>query len=112
MLGGDAAESWAIHAKDAKRETGMSMVDFLAAYEKYGSSLLGGSAYDKTKRMVNNGGLTVDEWAAFRESADADKNGNVNKGEVTDYIEAHFSQDRWYDIFEAYKGGSNWKNPY
>ena len=57
-------------------------------------------------------GLSLDDWAKMRGSVDADKNGSVKKAELTDYIEAHFPKEQWRALFDAYKGGQNWKNPY
>ena len=72
---------------------------------------MGGNGYDKTKRMVA-AGLTIDQWAAMKGKVDADGNGSVKKAEVTGYIEANFPKEKWRSLFDAYKGGSNWKNPY
>ncbi|MBQ9458775.1 MAG: hypothetical protein IJU66_02475, partial [Oscillospiraceae bacterium] len=111
VMGADAADSWVRNAQTAQRDIGLSAADFLAAYEKYGSGILGGSAYDKTKRMIG-AGMTLDEWATMRGSVDADGSGSTTKAEVMSYIEAHVARDKWHEVFDAYKGASNWKNPY
>lgn len=111
VMGADAADSWVRNAQTAQRDIGLSAADFLAAYEKYGGGILGGSAYDKTKRMIG-AGMTLDEWAAMRGSVDADGSGSTTKAEVMSYIEAHVARDKWREVFDAYKGASNWKNPY
>ena len=111
VLGDEAVDKWVLHARNAKSELGMSTADYLANFEKYGSDVMSGTGFEKTKRMLD-AGLSLDDWAKMRGSVDADKNGSVKKAELTDYIEAHFPQDKWRDLFDAYKGGQNWKNPY
>lgn len=111
VLGDEAVDKWVLHARNAKSELGMSTADYLANLEKYGSDVMSGTGFEKTKRMLD-AGLSLDDWAKMRGSVDADKNGNVKKAELTGYIEAHFPQDKWRELFDAYKGGQNWKNPY
>ena len=111
VLGDGAVDKWVLHARNAKSELGMSTADYLANCEKYGPDVMSGTGFDKTKRMLD-AGLSLDDWAKMRRSVDADKNGNVKKAELTGYIEAHFPQDKWRELFDAYKGGQNWKNPY
>ena len=111
VLGDGAVDKWVLHARNAKSELGMSTADYLANFEKYGPDVMSGTGFDKTKRMLD-AGLSLDDWAKMRRSVDADKNGNVKKAELTGYIEAHFPQDKWRELFDAYKGGQNWKNPY
>lgn len=111
VLGDGAVDKWVLHAKNAKSELGMSTADYLASLEKYGPDMMSGTGFDKTKRMLD-AGLSLDDWAKMRGSVDADKNGSVKKAELTDYIESHFPQDKWRELFDAYKGGQNWKNPY
>lgn len=111
VLGDEAVDKWVLHARNAKSELGMSTADYLANFEKYGSDVMSGTGFDKTKRMLD-AGLSLDDWAKMRRSVDADKNGNVKKAELTGYIEAHFPKEQWRALFDAYKGGQNWKNPY
>lgn len=111
VLGDEAVDKWVLHARNAKSELGMSTADYLANLEKYGSDVMSGTGFDKTKRMLD-AGLSLDDWAKMRGSVDADKNGSVKKAELTGYIEEHFPQDKWRELFDAYKGGQNWKNPY
>lgn len=111
VLGDGAVDKWVLHARNAKSELGMSTADYLANLEKYGSDVMSGTGFDKTKRMLD-AGLSLDDWAKMRGSVDADKNGSVKKAELTGYIEAHFPKERWRELFDAYKGGQNWKNPY
>lgn len=111
VLGDEAVDKWVLHARNAKSELGMSTADYLANLEKYGSDVMSGTGFEKTKRMLD-AGLSLDDWAKMRGSVDTDKNGNVKKAELTGYIEAHFPQDKWRELFDAYKGGQNWKNPY
>ena len=111
VLGDGAVDKWVLHARNAKSELGMSTADYLANLEKYGSDVMSGTGFEKTKRMLD-AGLSLDDWAKMRGSVDADKNGSVKKAELTDYIEAHFPKEQWRALFDAYKGGQNWKNPY
>lgn len=111
VLGEEAADQWVRNAQRARQDLGISTTDFLYYYEKYGGGVMSSSGYEKTKRMVS-AGLTIDQWAGFRDQVDTDGNGSVKKAEVTDYIEANFPAGQWSAIFEAYKGNSNWKNPY
>lgn len=111
VLGDEAVDKWVLHARNAKSELDMSTADYLASLEKYGSDVMSGTGFEKTKRMLD-AGLSLDDWAKMRGSVDADKNGSVKKAELTGYIESHFPQDKWRELFDAYKGGQNWKNPY
>ena len=111
VLGDGAVDKWVLHARNAKSELDMSTADYLANFEKYGPDVMSGTGFDKTKRMLDTG-LSLDDWAKMRGSVDTDKNGSVKKAELTGYIESHFPQDKWRELFDAYKGGQNWKNPY
>lgn len=111
VLGDEAADQWVLNAQRSRQDLGISTTDFLYYYEKYSGGVMSSSGYEKTKRMVA-AGLTIDQWAGFRDKVDADGNGSVKKEEVTNYIEANFPEGKWSEIFEAYKGSSNWKNPY
>lgn len=111
VMGDEAVDKWVLHARNAKSELGMSTVDYLANFEKYGSDVMSGTGFEKTKRMLD-AGLSLDDWAKMRGSVDADENGSVKKAELTGYIESHFPKEQWRALFDAYKGGQNWKNPY
>lgn len=111
VLGDGAVDKWVLHARNAKSELGMSTADYLANLEKYGSDVMSGTGFEKTKRMLD-AGLSLDDWAKMRGSVDTDKNGSVKKAELTGYIESHFQKEQWRELFDAYKGGQNWKNPY
>lgn len=111
VLGDDAVDAWVKHARMAQSELHMSTAEYLAGLEQYGSGMMSGTGFDKTKRMLD-AGLSLADWSKMRESVDADKNGSVKKDELTSYIEAHFPKERWSALFDAYKGGQNWKNPY
>lgn len=111
VLGDGAVDKWVLHARNAKSELDMSTADYLANLEKYGSDVMSGTGFEKTKRMLD-AGLSLDDWSKMRGSVDADKNGSVKKAELTDYIESHFPKEQWRALFDAYKGGQNWKNPY
>lgn len=111
ILGDDAVDKWVLHARDAQSELHMSTADYLANLEKYGSDIMSGTEFERTKRMLD-AGATLDDWSRMRKSVDADGNGSVKKAELTAYIEAHFPKEQRSELFDAYKGGQNWKNPY
>lgn len=113
VLGEGAADSWVKHAQTAWQDLGMTPVEFLQAYDKYGAGdgILGGNSYDKTMRMIDSG-VSIDEWARMKDKVNTDPSNGVTKAELTAYIEANFPPEKWGAIFDAYKGGLNWKNPY
>lgn len=111
ILGDDAVDKWVLHARDAQSELHMSTADYLANLEKYGSDIMSGTGFERTKRMLD-AGATLDDWSRMRKNVDADGNGSVKKAELAAYIEAHFPEEQWSALFDAYKGGQNWKNPY
>lgn len=111
VLGDGAVDAWVKHARMAQSELHMSTAEYLASLEQYGSGMMSGTGFGKMKRMLD-AGLSLADWSKMRESVDADKNGSVKKAELTSYIEAHFPKEQWRTLFDAYKGGQNWKNPY
>ena len=83
----------------------------MALYEKYGSSVMSGEGYEKTKQAVA-AGLSVDEYAAMRKGMDADGNGGVSQKEAQAYLDGQGfttgqKADLWTIINKSWK-----KNPY
>ena len=108
---GYSMEKWVQNAKTAKQDLGVSPAEYIALYRQYGSSLLSGPGYEKTKDAVGVG-LTVEEYAAMRSGLDADGNGGVSQKEAQAYLERQdFTRgqkaDLWTIINKSWK-----KNPY
>ena len=102
-----------MNASDAlKADLLKSCYDYAFSTAKYNVlGDTGDNAYKKTRRMMD-AGLSHSQWVKFKNSVDADENGNVSKSEVTTYIESNYPREQWRKLFDAYKGGQNWKNPY
>ena len=111
VLGNDAASKWVMNAKNAKKDLGISTGEFIALYQKYGSDVLSGKAYEKTKQAVA-AGLTVDEYAAMKDGLDADGNGGVSQAEAQAYLDGQgFTNGQKADLWSIINSG--WKkNPY
>ena len=104
-------EAWVQNAKNAKQDIGVSPAEYMALYEKYGSSVMSGEGYEKTKQAVA-AGLSVDEYAAMRKGMDADGNGGVSQKEAQAYLDGQGfttgqKADLWTIINKSWK-----KNPY
>lgn len=109
--GGNALEGWQKNAKTAKRDIGVSTAEYIALYQKYGSGILSGSGYEKTKEAVG-AGLTVDQYASMRNGLDRDGNGSVSQAEAKEKLDSmDFSREQkdqlWTIINKSWK-----KNPY
>lgn len=102
----DAEAAWARNASTAKQDLGISMGDYFYYYKKYGDDVFG-NRYDKSKRLVG-AGLSIDQVAAMNTGIEEPE----NKASVEEYIISNFPVDQRYAIFDAYKGGRNWKNPF
>ncbi len=74
-------ETWVQNAKNAKQDIGVSPAEYMALYEKYGSSVMSGKAYEKVKQAVS-AGLSVDEYVQMKRGADLNGNGSVTKDEA------------------------------
>ena len=111
VLGTETADNWVMNAKNAKKDLKISTGEFIALYQKYGSDVLSGKAYEKTKQAVA-AGLTVDEYAAMKDGLDADGNGGVSQKEAQAYLDGQGfttgqKADLWTIINKSWK-----KNPY
>lgn len=78
-------EGWQENASTAQQDIGVSPAEYIALYQKYGSSIMSGKAYEKTKEAVKNG-FTVDEYATAKTSANTNGKSGVNKEEATSYV--------------------------
>ena len=104
-------DTWVENARRAQSGIGMSTAEYIALYEKYGSNILSGAGYEKTKQAVA-AGLTVEEYAAMKGSMDADDNGAVSQKEAQAYLDQQafavgVKADLWTIINKSWKN-----NPY
>lgn len=104
-------DAWVENARRAQTDIGVSTAEYIALYEKYGSNILSGAGYEKTKQAVA-AGLTVEEYAAMTGGMDADGNGSVSQKEAQAYLDrqpfaAGVKADLWTIIDQSWK-----KNPY
>ncbi len=111
VLGEDAVDQWVLNARNARKDIGVSTGEYLALYKKYGSSVMSGEGYEKTKQAIA-AGLSVDEYAAMRKGLDADGNGGVSQKEAQAYLDGQGfttgqKADLWTIINKSWK-----KNPY
>lgn len=104
-------ESWVRNAGSAKQDIGVSPAEYIALYQQYGSSVMSGTGYEKTKQAVA-AGLTVAEYAAMKQGLDADGNDSVSQAEAQAYLDGQSfttgqKADLWTIINKSWK-----KNPY
>ena len=102
-----APEAWVRNAKSAQRELGVSPAEYLALYEQYGSSVMSGRAYEKTKQAVQ-AGLTVDEYVSMKRNADKDGSGSVTKSEAMAALQGKQNRVDLWDLICT----TSAKNPY
>lgn len=79
-----ALDGWIANARTAPQDIGVSPAEYIALYQRYGSSVMSGTGYDKVKEAVDNG-LTVEEYVDYRNStkdltSDKDENGKTISG--------------------------------
>lgn len=105
-------DPWVKNARSAREDIGVSPAEYIALYRRYGSALLSGTGYDKTKQAVN-AGLTVEQYVNLRNNLDADGNGSVSQAEAQAALDASSDLSRsqkadlWSIINKSWK-----KNPY
>lgn len=104
-------DTWVENARQAQTDIGVSTAEYIALYEKYGSDILSGAGYEKTKQAVA-AGLTVEEYAAMKGGMDADDNGSVSQKEAQAYLDRQtfavgVKADLWTIINKSWKN-----NPY
>lgn len=84
VLGKGAMAVWARNAQTAKQDIGLSTVEYLEMYQKYGRSIMSGDGYETAKEALD-AGLSIDEYASYKSevkdlTADKDANGNSIDG--------------------------------
>lgn len=105
-------DPWVKNARSAREDIGVSPAEYIALYRRYGSALLSGTGYDKTKQAVN-AGLTVEQYVNLRNNLDADGNGSVSQAEAQAALDTSSDLSRsqkadlWSIINKSWK-----KNPY
>lgn len=100
-------ETWVQNAKNAKQDIGVSPAEYMALYEKYGSSVMSGKAYEKVKQAVS-AGLSVDEYVQMKRGADLNGNGSVTKDEAKKALSGVKNRADLWDIICT----TSAKNPY
>ena len=100
-------ETWVQNAKSAKQDIGVSPAEYMALYEKYGSSVMSGKAYEKVKQAVS-AGLSVDEYVQMKRGADLNGNGSVTKDEAKKALSGVKNRADLWDIICT----TSAKNPY
>lgn len=104
-------DGWQKNASTARQDIGVSPAEYIALYQKYGSSIMSGKAYEKTKQAVGLG-LSVDQYAAAKDGMDANGNGSITQAEARAALDRQDlttgqKADLWTII------NSSWKtNPY
>ena len=111
ILGAESTPAWVQNAKTARQDLGVSTAEYLALYNQYGSSVMSGVPYEKTKQAVA-AGLTVQQYVDMKNGIDADGNGGVSQAEAQAYLDRQdYSReqksDLWHIINKSWK-----KNPY
>lgn len=100
-------EPWVQNAKNAKQDIGVSPAEYMALYEKYGSSFMSGKSYEKVKQAVS-AGLSVDEYVQMKRGADLNGNGSVTKDEAKKALSGVKNRADLWDIICT----TSAKNPY
>lgn len=100
-----------MNAQTAREDLGVSPAEYIALYQKYGSSIMSGQGYDKTKQAVNVG-LTVQQYAEMKSGLDADGNDSVSQAEAKSYLDRQdYSRELKSDLWNIIN--KSWKtNPY
>lgn len=74
-------DGWQKNASTAQKDIGVSPAEYIALYQKYGSSIMSGTGYEKTKLAVGLG-LTVDDYAGLKSGMDTNGNGRITQAEA------------------------------
>lgn len=74
-------DGWQKNASTAQKDIGVSPAEYIALYQKYGSSIMSGTGYEKTKLAVGLG-LTVDDYASLKSGMDTNGNGRITQAEA------------------------------
>lgn len=104
-------EGWQENASTAQQDIGVSPAEYIALYQKYGSSIMSGKAYEKTKEAVKTG-ITVDQYAAAKSGMDSNGNGSITQAEAQAALDQQgFTKSQKADLWNIIN--SSWKsNPY
>lgn len=104
-------EDWQENASTAQQDIGVSPAEYIALYQKYGSSIMSGKAYEKTKQAVGLG-MTVDQYAAAKDGMDANGNGSITQAEARAALDRQdLTTEQKADLWTIIN--SSWKtNPY
>ena len=100
-------ETWVKNAKAAQQDIGVSPAEYMALYEKYGSRIMSGDGYEKTKQAVA-AGLSVDEYVQMKRGADLNGNGSVTKDEAEKALSGVKNRVDLWDLICT----TSAKNPY
>ena len=104
-------DGWQENASTAQRDIGVSSAEYIALYQKYGSSIMSGKAYEKTKEAVASG-ITVEQYASAKDGMDANGNGSISQAEAQSALDQQdFTRAQKADLWTIIN--SSWKtNPY
>ena len=104
-------DGWQKNASTSQRDIGVSPAEYIALYQKYGSSIMSGKAYEKTKEAVASG-ITVEQYASAKAGMDANGNGSISQAEAKSALDQQgFTRSQKADLWTIIN--SSWKtNPY
>lgn len=104
-------DGWQKNASTAQKDIGVSPAEYIALYQKYGSSIMSGTGYEKTKLAVGLG-LTVDDYAGLKSSMDTNGNGRITQAEAKAALDRQdLTTGQKADLWNIIN--SSWKtNPY
>lgn len=109
-------DKWIMNAKNARKDLGVSTLDYLKAREKYGSTYLSGAAYEKTKAAVKDGIALEDYLEAkigiVKHEKASGGNGKISQEEAQAYLDGtKLSREEKSIVWQSIN--SQWeKNPY
>lgn len=103
----EPSDKWIENAKTSKRDIGVSIGEFLALYQKYGSEKMSGKAYEKVKQ-AHDAGLSPKEYFSMKDKADTNGNGTISKAEASTALAGQEHRADLWDIICT----TNAKNPY
>lgn len=104
-------DGWMENAKSSFQDLGISPSSYIALYQKYGSSIMSGQGYEKTKQAVQSG-ISVDDYVSMKSSLDADGNDSVSQSEAKAALDSQgFTTSQKADLWNIIN--KSWKNnPY
>lgn len=104
-------DGWQKNASTAQKDIGVSPAEYIALYQKYGSSIMSGTGYEKTKLAVGLG-LTVDDYASLKSGMDTNGNGSITQAEAKAALDRQdLTTGQKADLWNIIN--SSWKtNPY